>query len=477
MALIHHMKISIEALGKSSAAAAGTEVWLVRVTDRNGDIRLAGLETSLDGGYTIREERTLDLGPALFAVGPANVDFDAPDGDVRLSFLTHQRGGLVSISAGAHRRRVNLFNYGSPRILEVLCSANSIKTSEDPRDDELNGADGNSIAAIAVPKWRGVFTATHKIFRHVLPCPRDINAAPSEITEQEVGDVVERILRSPIRCWFVSGGDIELLQIVRRTRDKDPDKRFYLLFHGAFLSLGMTLDRKIFIAWIEAARQGDIDGILTVKRGMDRLCRALGVRSAFLPLHYPEMRKPRGGARRAADGAPKDLGVWLSRGDDPRKACPALPYALRGIEGVVFNGSGINWDVATLVRRMEIPIGYLSSDPIPQRQLADIMGRMALNIYITASECSPMIPLESLALGVPCLMGPVTYYFDDDDYLHDRLIVPDITDPLMIRAHILRALSECDEIMDAYAAYQAKHVGETDRVLEKFVFGKMAWSL
>jgi glycosyltransferase involved in cell wall biosynthesis len=210
---------------------------------------------------------------------------------------------------------------------------------------------------------------------------------------------------------------------------------------------------------------------------MDRLCEALGVRSAFLPLHYPEMRKPRIAERRDVDGQPKNLGVWLSRGDDPRKACPALPYALRGLEGVVFNGSGINWDIATLVRRMGIPIGYVSSDPIPQRQLADIMGRMDLNIYITASECSPMIPLESLALGVPCLMGPVTYYFDDDDYLRDRLIVPDITDPLMIRSHILRALAERDEIMDAYTAYQIKHLGKTDRILEKFVHGQMAWNL
>lgn len=471
------MKICIEVQGKSSAVASGTEMWLVRVAGRDGDIRLADLESSFDGGCAIREERTLGLGPALFSAGPAKVEFDAPDGDVRLNFLTHQRGGFVSIVAGAHRRRINLFSSGSHRILEVVCSTKSIKTSEDSQDDELNGADANSIAAIAVPKWRGVFTATHKIFRHVLPCPRDINAAPSEISEQEVGEVVERILRSPIRHWFISGGDIELLQIVKRTRDQDPDKRFYLLFHGAFLALGMTLDRKILMAWIEAARQGEVDGILTVKRGMDRLCQALGVRSAFLPLHYPEMRKPRIVERRDVDGGPKNLGVWLSRGDDPRKACPALPYALHGLEGVVFNGSGINWDIATLVRRMGTPIGYVSSDPIPQRQLTEIMGRMDLNIYITASECSPMIPLESLALGVPCLMGPVTYYFDDDDYLRDRLIVPDITDPLMIRSHIRRALSERNEIMDAYGAYEAKHVGETDRILEKFVFGKMAWSL
>ena len=472
------MKICIEVLGKSSAATQGTEVWLVRATGGHGDIRMEDLSASaLEGGWTIREEQTLGLGLALFSEGTAKLELDMPHGDARLTFLTHQRSGVVKISVGSHKRRVNLFNSGSPRTIEVLCSAKSIETPEDVQDDSLRGANVSSIAAIAVPKWRGVFTATQKIFRHVVPCPRDPNASPSEISAQEIDAMVERILRSPVRHWFISGGDVELLQIVKRTRDQDPNKRFYLLFHGAFLALGMTLDRKILMTWVEAARQGEIDGILTVKRGMNRLCQALGVRSAFLPLHYPEMRKPMVSEARAADRDRKNLGVWLSRGDDPRKACPALPYALRGVDGIVFNGSGINWDLATLVRRMGIAIDYISCDPIPQKQLAIIMGRMDLNIYITASECSPMIPLESLALGVPCLMGPVTYYFDDDEYLRDRLVVSDITDPLMIRAHVLRALDERDQIIASYAAYQMTHTGETDRILEKFVFGKMAWSL
>ena len=232
----------------------------------------------------------------------------------------------------------------------------------------------------------------------------------------------------------------------------------------------MTLDRAILMAWVKAARDGYIEGILNVKRGMDQLCGALGVRSVFLPLQYPAIIRPQMQSLTCKQLDRSQLGVWLSRAEDTRKICPALPYAMYQLRNeITLNGSGINWDILSLMNKLEIRLGNVSTNPIPQAQLQKIMQEMDLNIYLTSSECSPMLPLESLALGVPCLMGPVTYYFEDNCYLKERLVVSNISDPRSIQLSIKRALAERSDILDAYTAYQESHAGETQSVLFNFL--------
>jgi glycosyltransferase involved in cell wall biosynthesis len=37
-----------------------------------------------------------------------------------------------------------------------------------------------------------------------------------------------------------------------------------------------------------------------------------------------------------------------------------------------------------------------------------LVARLDLNLYISLSECFPMVVLESISNGVPCLVSPTT---------------------------------------------------------------------
>jgi len=78
---------------------------------------------------------------------------------------------------------------------------------------------------------------------------------------------------------------------------------------------------------------------------------------------------------------------------------------------------------------------------------------MHLNLNVTLSECAPMVPLESLSLGVPCLLGPTSHYFEDHEYLRSRLVVPMPDSAWSIGNLIAQALEERTEIIEAYRAY------------------------
>jgi hypothetical protein len=95
--------------------------------------------------------------------------------------------------------------------------------------------------------------------------------------------------------------------------------------------------------------------------------------------------------------------------------------------------------------------------PVPQAEIQQHLRSMHLNLYVTLSECCPMLPLESLAEGVPCLLGPNSHLFDDSAYLRSRLVV-DYPERNEIIAHYIRqALTERDDIVAAYRRWAPKY--------------------
>jgi hypothetical protein len=95
----------------------------------------------------------------------------------------------------------------------------------------------------------------------------------------------------------------------------------------------------------------------------------------------------------------------------------------------------------------------MSERPLPQREMLEAMRSTHVSLYTTFSECCPMLPLESLHQGVPCLTGPSSHLFEDDAWLFSRLVVPFPDRAEVIAKYMRRAVDERHEIMERYRAY------------------------
>jgi hypothetical protein len=60
-----------------------------------------------------------------------------------------------------------------------------------------------------------------------------------------------------------------------------------------------------------------------------------------------------------------------------------------------------------------------------------------------------MLPLESISMGIPVLVGPTTTFFDSDPFLRQRLIAASPEDMGCIRATIETLLADYDAIAEA----------------------------
>jgi hypothetical protein len=80
-----------------------------------------------------------------------------------------------------------------------------------------------------------------------------------------------------------------------------------------------------------------------------------------------------------------------------------------------------------------------------------------------------MLPLESLSVGVPCLIGPTSHLFKDNPFLHERLVVPSPDRADVIARHIRWVLDEREDIVRAYIDYAPGYNARARHTVAEFL--------
>jgi hypothetical protein len=291
------------------------------------------------------------------------------------------------------------------------------------------------------------------MFDHKLPIPLSPTQHPDMVTPAEVKEYVD-ILRaiSPRRLIF-SGGNKCHRDIAVGFRSTCPQARVELIWRGSQLEwIAEKRQRDQFLMWIQEYHAGTIDKIWTVKRGLDSLLRAQGIETElFENFHLQRRRSP----KRLNAGEPIKIGLWPVN-DNWRKNLISQFLAFAADDRVLVHHAMDDSRLLSLVDTFRVPHIKVGDAPLPRGQALSWMGAVDLNLYVSLSECSPNVPLESISLGVPVVVGPTTTFFNDEPFLYDRLVVPSPEDMSSIRTTVDRVLSEYDVIADAIIAFGRK---------------------
>jgi len=125
--------------------------------------------------------------------------------------------------------------------------------------------------------------------------------------------------------------------------------------------------------------------------------------------------------------------------------------------------------VRTFLNLLRVPLSSASSTWMPQDQMSDRLASMHLNLYVTLSECAPMLPLESLSVGAPCLFGPNSHLLEDNEYLHKTLVVPYPDSAHAIGVQAIKALEQRNEIVSAYRKFAPEYNDRARKSVDSFI--------
>lgn len=312
-----------------------------------------------------------------------------------------------------------------------------------------------SAIAIVNPEWRGIYSSTVNLFPVVLPL-RD------GLTHRGARAIVELLIGTGASRFVMSGLPPSYEHLVRPLQAAGAS--LYVLWHGSFMQSSANHEWQSFCLLKRLLREGLVHKVGFVKAGMADAFKRLELPATFVMNAIgqapPAASTPEAGGPHLGIAAVK-LNLW-------RKLPFAMLAACGDISGAVVHLAGADDRVIEFVEQMSLN-ARIQRGSIPQTEMPRWLASKHLNLYVTISECCPMLPLESLAVGVPCLLGPTSHLFEDDPYLHSRLVVPYPDRHEIIAQYIRTALRERDQIVAAYTHWLPGYLKQSQQSVRQFL--------
>jgi hypothetical protein len=305
------------------------------------------------------------------------------------------------------------------------------------------------VLAAAPPDWFGVTTSTCSNFPNVLLAPghdADWEALAAEIGQRGFSTVV------------LSGWPVGFARLARALRRADPSTRLLSHYHGSFPQNSNAYTLESFKRLLAMYRDGLIERVGFAKAGMAETLGRLGVEASYLPNRVD----PPARVEHRPAGSPRKVGVF--------------------VRDLLIKNAHAQFAVAFMLPDVEVhgnlfpdlsyfPHGVrtIAHGDLPHERFLDLLAQMDLCLYVSLSECYPMLVIESLIRGVPCLTSHTHEILAYDEDLARRLIVDAPDNPAAIAEKAEAALADREALGRRCEAYALEMNRRAEAALNEFV--------
>ena len=316
------------------------------------------------------------------------------------------------------------------------------------------------VLAIAHPDWLGIRSSSQEMFNeHIY--------IGDVLDERKAAEIAMDIADNVSDAVVIQAFPLNYTHLVLALKKYAPDIPLYCIWHGSFLQSNEKINWKGFKIICDFARKKYFRRIAFVKQGMSEIMWQQRIPAFFLKNFVNAIPQK---AATSLQDALTHCAVWSSTWCW-RKPPYAMLAAVGFLPGTLAHLYGTNDEINEFIKELNIPCN-VASQPVHWQNIRDEYRKMHINLYVTMSECAPMVPLESLSCGVPCLFGPNNHYFEDNSYLYDRLVVRIPDSAHLISQYLQRALDERENIIDEYIKYAPSYNEECKYLLQQFLKGE-----
>lgn len=295
----------------------------------------------------------------------------------------------------------------------------------------------NDYLVICRRDWIGVKHATKELFSNVIEV--------SEINDDNtLKTIATNIAASNLKLLIFSGFDINWKKIMQEVKKINSNIKIKVIWHGSNSLFVEEVDYYSFETLFNLYSSNIVDSIGFVKKSMYELYKRLGYNVEFL-YNRVELKekidKEENNSNKIKIGIYSSGDRWVKNFYNQLSACSLIENSSADIvpisDKVYHFAEILKYDVNG------------STELLSREEMLKRMSGNDINLYVTFTECAPIIPLESFELGVPCITGNNHHYFDDS-VLKDYLVVDEVDNVIEIEKKIRYCLENNDTILKEY---------------------------
>lgn len=294
------------------------------------------------------------------------------------------------------------------------------------------------------PNWLGVTSATIELFNsNRVPCgefyrKKDIRKFGDLIIEQNITQVVFSAM-----CL----GWKELAYYLKK---KNPNIKIKVFWHGSISQVSEPYGWQRNLELIDMCKDGTISVFGTCKESLVKFYENLGIKTKLIKNNVILSKKIK-------HEIPNNIviGIYASSKDSWLKNIFTQIAAVSLIKDATIDVIPMDHEIVSFAKSLGLKVTG-ADKAIPREELLKRMSKNTMNLYVTFSECAPMLPIESLEVGTICLTGNNHHYFKDTS-LEKYLVVNNEESPLAIAEKIKLCMKNEKEILKEYKTWKKEN--------------------
>ncbi|MBR2784465.1 MAG: hypothetical protein IKD74_00565 [Clostridia bacterium] len=312
------------------------------------------------------------------------------------------------------------------------------------------------------PNWMGVTSATKELFTNLVPL-QELNSN-SEV-EKVCSKILELNPKQVIFSAFVDGWE----KLARELRKRNPQIKLKSFWHGSHSQVVDEINWRTNTHVIELHKEGVIDVMGTCKESLLNFYLSQGYKAAFLKNTVrldDELLKEVEESKKLNKSKNIKIGLYAA-GLDWRKNMYTQMAAASLYDNAIIDSLPLSYESEVFMSKFKIGLDGKTKG-VPRNELLKRMAQNDVNLYVTFSECAPMLPIESMEVGTLCVSGNNHHYFKNTP-LEEYLIVNREDDVIAIKEKVDYALKNKDKIFELYKAWKEDYDKSSAESIEEFL--------
>jgi glycosyltransferase involved in cell wall biosynthesis len=335
------------------------------------------------------------------------------------------------------------------------------------RQSSLTNNPMDNVFAICSTYYPGVANSTIGLFDKTLPLPSSRFIEYVGLPDKVITQITNSLFEMRVQNLIISGGSkvqIQLVEKLNKLATATSKINIYFLWHGSPAQWVNNHHCENFYKILNLYKENKFKAIITLKKDLEKVLIAQGVQSYLLQNFVPPKPHDITPSEKRDEfriGIWSAYSIWVKNLHPQFMAVKILDNNISCYTNYNFN-SYDSWILENIDHK-------LFPAKLPHSELMKHMTNTDLTLYVTNTECSPMIALESLSLGVPCLVGPTSALFDTDQYLKDMLTVTRVDCAFAISQAIEKVRNNYNDIISRIPSFVEKYNQEAAYLKESFI--------
>lgn len=308
------------------------------------------------------------------------------------------------------------------------------------------------------PDWLGVTNATKDSFKYTI-------GLREQYTQKEAQMMAKAIVDSGRKMVIFNAFAYGWQYIIKEIKNLNNNIKIKVVFHGGNALFVEPYDWDVFNIIIDLYKGNKIDEIGFVKKSLYEFYKEKGYNASFIMNNLEILNKEEYINNKENSNTVK-VGMYASGNRWVKNTFNQIS-AISLIPNVEMDCVPTNDKILTLARKYDLNVNGVDKN-VSREELYKRMASNDVNVYVTFTECAPLIPLESLELGVPCITGDNHHYFEGTE-LEKYLVVTKEDNIMAIKDKILYCLENKEKIMELYKDWKKEYNEKSKKSIEEFL--------